>query len=186
MAKWGEINCPKCEELEAKLRKSALQEMSALGQASEAYQAQLAAEAKLERAVEMLRILGVADAILAELKGQIANRFEEPKAENKYRLEFIVEQADRIEELEADLRTTKISEAFWRDGWHALDQDKRGVEAKLAKAVEQEMVRVCNAYAKDGNMIAATAIHDAWLCVQDTIAELNYDERSEKKGQGDE
>ena len=36
------------EELEAKLRKSALQEMSALGQASEAYQAQLAAEAKLE------------------------------------------------------------------------------------------------------------------------------------------
>jgi hypothetical protein len=35
-------------ELEAKLRKSALQELSALGQASEAYQAQLAAEAKLE------------------------------------------------------------------------------------------------------------------------------------------
>jgi len=34
--------------LEAKLRKSALQELSALGQASEAYQAQLAAEAKLE------------------------------------------------------------------------------------------------------------------------------------------
>ena len=60
----------KIAELEAKLRKSALQEMSALGQASEAYQAQLAAEAKLERAVEMLRILGIADAILAELKGQ--------------------------------------------------------------------------------------------------------------------
>ena len=74
MAKWGEIKCPRCEELEAenanlkqmwwdasdvtdlagtiadleaKLRKSALQELSALGQASEVYQAQLAAEAKL-------------------------------------------------------------------------------------------------------------------------------------------
>ena len=46
----------KIVELEAKLRKSALQELSALGQASEAYQAQLAAEAKL--------------ATLAELKGQ--------------------------------------------------------------------------------------------------------------------
>jgi hypothetical protein len=39
MAKWGEIKCPRCAELEA----------------------------KLEKAVEMLRFL---DAILAELKGQ--------------------------------------------------------------------------------------------------------------------
>ena len=69
MAKWGEIKCPRCEELEAKLLKSALQELSALGQASEAYQAQLAAEAKLAKALEMLRTLGVADAILAELTG---------------------------------------------------------------------------------------------------------------------
>ena len=76
MAKWGEIKCPRCEELEAKLRKSALQEMSALGQASEAYQAQLAAEAKLERAVEMLRILGIADAILAGLKGESDDRVQ--------------------------------------------------------------------------------------------------------------
>lgn len=45
----------RCEELEAKLRKSALQEIAALGQASEAYQAQLAAEAKLTQAVEALR-----------------------------------------------------------------------------------------------------------------------------------
>ena len=47
MTRWGEIKCNRCEELEAKLRKSALQELSALGQASEAYQSQLAAEAKL-------------------------------------------------------------------------------------------------------------------------------------------
>ena len=43
------------EELEAQLRKSALQELSALGQASDAYQAQLAAEAKLAKAVEALK-----------------------------------------------------------------------------------------------------------------------------------
>lgn len=43
------------EELEAKLRKSALQELSALGQAMEAYQSQLAAEAKLAKAVEALK-----------------------------------------------------------------------------------------------------------------------------------
>ena len=42
------------EELEAKLRKSALQELSALGQASEAYQAQLAAEAKLSKCEALL------------------------------------------------------------------------------------------------------------------------------------
>ena len=76
MTRWGVIKCPRCEELEAKLRKSALQEMSALGQASEAYQAQLAAEAKLERAVEMLRILGIADAILAGLKGESDDRVQ--------------------------------------------------------------------------------------------------------------
>ena len=44
-------------DAEKKLRKSALQELSALGQASEAYQAQLAAEAKLAKAVEALEDL---------------------------------------------------------------------------------------------------------------------------------
>ena len=63
MAKWGEIKCPRCAELEAKLRKSALQELSALGQASEAYQAQLAAEAALDRvraAERTMRPIGTA------------------------------------------------------------------------------------------------------------------------------
>jgi len=72
------------EELEAKLRESALQELSALGQASEAYQAQLAAEArtvdleaKLAEAVDLLRrylhvddVGGEERATLAELKGE--------------------------------------------------------------------------------------------------------------------
>ena len=40
------------EELEADLRKMALDYLAAEGQAAEAYQAQLAAEAKLEKAVE--------------------------------------------------------------------------------------------------------------------------------------
>ena len=51
-------------DLEAKVRDSALQELSALGQASEAYQAQLAAEArtvdleaKLEKAMEALEAI---------------------------------------------------------------------------------------------------------------------------------
>ena len=107
MAKWGEINCPRCAELEAenatlkqmwwdagdvtdlagtiaeleaKLRKSVLQELSALGQASEAYQAQLAAEARLTRALRALERIdlsidtreqgAIAMATLAELKGQ--------------------------------------------------------------------------------------------------------------------
>ena len=56
MAKWGELNCPNCADLEDKLRKSALQELSALGQASEAYQAQLAAEAKLALVIAAYRI----------------------------------------------------------------------------------------------------------------------------------
>lgn len=55
MARWGELKCHDCADLQEKLRKSALQELSALGQASEAYQAQLAAEAKLAKAVEGLR-----------------------------------------------------------------------------------------------------------------------------------
>jgi hypothetical protein len=55
MTRWGEINCPRCAELEAKLRKSALQELSALGQASEAYQAQLAAEAKLAQQDDLVQ-----------------------------------------------------------------------------------------------------------------------------------
>ena len=68
MAHWGELKCPNCEETfqmyvdanearidaEAKLRKSALQELSALGQASEAHQAQLAAEAKLAKAADAI------------------------------------------------------------------------------------------------------------------------------------
>ena len=57
MAKWGELNCPNCADLEDKLRKSALQELSALGQASEAYQAQLAAEAKLAQQDDLVQAL---------------------------------------------------------------------------------------------------------------------------------
>jgi len=42
------------EELEAKVRESALSELSALGQASEAYIAQKEAEAKLEKSLDAL------------------------------------------------------------------------------------------------------------------------------------
>ena len=49
------IDADRIEELEAKLRKLAVQVLSTLGQEMEAYQSQLAAEAKLERAVEALK-----------------------------------------------------------------------------------------------------------------------------------
>jgi hypothetical protein len=49
-------------ELEAKWREAALSELSALGQASEAYTAQLEAEAKLAKAVEALERITHADA----------------------------------------------------------------------------------------------------------------------------
>ena len=72
-------------ELEAKLRSMALDCLAADGQAAEAYQAQLAAEAKLAKAVEALRFYGgvmpdsfspsqdggsKARTTLAELKGE--------------------------------------------------------------------------------------------------------------------
>jgi hypothetical protein len=43
---------------------------------------------------------------------------------------------------------------------------REAINAALREAIEQEIIRFCNAYAKNGNMIAATAIHDAWLCAQ--------------------
>lgn len=46
------------EELEAELRSMALDCLAADGQAQEAYEAQLAAEARLAKAVEALEILG--------------------------------------------------------------------------------------------------------------------------------
>ena len=48
------VRADRIEELEAKLRKLAVQVLSALGQEMEAYQSQLAAEAKLAKAVEVL------------------------------------------------------------------------------------------------------------------------------------
>jgi hypothetical protein len=49
------VNADRIEELEADLRKMALDYLAAEGQAAEAYQAQLEAEAKLSRAVEGLQ-----------------------------------------------------------------------------------------------------------------------------------
>jgi hypothetical protein len=40
----------------------------------------------------------------------------------------------RVVQLEAKLAESTTSTAFWRDGWHALDQDKKELEAKLADA----------------------------------------------------
>ena len=77
------------EELEADLRKMALDYLAAEGQAAEAYQAQLAAEAKLAKAVgQMQRVkdyrydpnIGIE---LNRLEEALLNRLEEALAELK-------------------------------------------------------------------------------------------------------
>lgn len=59
-------------------------------------------------------------------------RIEELELAVRYEADLAQMALDSRKELEAELRQAKISEIFWRDGWHALDQDKRAVEAKLA------------------------------------------------------
>lgn len=61
------------------------------------------------------------------------------------------EAADRIDALERALRDRDV-------------------------AVQEELYRICNAYAKDGNMAGATAIHDAAKC----LAALTPSERKDR------
>ena len=89
------------EELEAKLRKSALQELSALGQASEAYQAQLAAEAKLAQQDDLVQA-----AVAAALReaAQVARASFDGELGYDEILDLIPEgaQPDRIAELKGE------------------------------------------------------------------------------------
>jgi len=55
------------EKLEAELQSMALDYLAAEGQAAEAYQAQLAAEAKLAKAVEALKKLNVGEGWAAQI-----------------------------------------------------------------------------------------------------------------------
>jgi hypothetical protein len=78
MAKWGEIKCPRCaappialwDALARQLEESDAREARLNDKISMLEEHLCLAEEKLERAMEMLRVLGIADAILAELKGQ--------------------------------------------------------------------------------------------------------------------
>lgn len=36
---------------------------------------------------------------------------------------------------------------------------------EIKKLIEKSMVKTCNSYAVKNNMLAATAIHDAYLCL---------------------
>ena len=67
---------------------------------------------------------------------------------------------------------------------------RAAVLQELEKSVEQEMARVCNEYAKSGNMIAATAVHDAYLCVQSHLSRvvkmLNHVNAYRKAVEGDQ
>lgn len=44
--------------------------------------------------------------------------------------------------------------------------------------VEDSMNKSCNFYAKEGNMMGATAIHDAFLCLK-TKLEKEYETKTE-------
>jgi len=89
------VRADRIEELEADLRKMALDYLAAEGQAAEAYQAQLEAEAKLARAVDGLReiygngnaagrnpqlMANTARSTLAEIEGEPCPSCREPLA----------------------------------------------------------------------------------------------------------
>ena len=46
---------------------------------------------------------------------------------------------------------------------------------EVLKVVEESMVKTCNSYAKE-NMGKATAIHDAYLCVEEALTKEFKDE----------
>ena len=111
---------------------------------------------------------------------------------NKWRAEKIIALQARVAELEAERdeaddlaksafadgasNNIRLAEAAYRI--KLLETRAEAAEALLSetvKAVEQEMLRVCNEYSKKGNMAAATAIHDTWLCVQTALAAIQED-----------
>ena len=92
------VAADRIEDAEKELRKSALQELSALGQASEAYQAQLAAEAKLalmmterdeawKRAAHAEKMWGEAEVKLAKALEALQNVTGEYDLFRKYEYE---------------------------------------------------------------------------------------------------
>jgi hypothetical protein len=56
--------------------------------------------------------------------------------------------------------------------------------SEVIKVVEQSMVKSCNFYAKEGNMMSATAIHDAFLGVEKALKKEFKDETKTESAQG--
>jgi DNA repair exonuclease SbcCD ATPase subunit len=91
--------------------------------------------------------------------------------------------ADRIEELEADLRKMALDYLAAQGQAAEAYQAQLAAEAKLNKAMGalekvQAFVRDLEPHADQGHTLVP-ALREA--C--ETLAELNYDERSEKKGE---
>lgn len=108
------------------------------------------------------------DALMAEGQTRGVSRIVIPPLEKIVEARFGKGSGSyEIERLEADLRQAKISEVFWRDGWHALDQDKRAVEAKLAKAMDA--MRVATKHEPKG--LRPDHVPNYWLLRQ-TLKEL--------------
>lgn len=49
---------------------------------------------------------------------------------------------------------------------------------EVLSLVEQSMAESCNFYAKEGNMMGATAIHDAYLCLKEKL-EKEYETKTQ-------
>jgi hypothetical protein len=52
---------------------------------------------------------------------------------------------------------------------------------QVMKVVEQSMVKTCNFYAKENNMMGATAIHDAYLGVEKALKQ-EFENETKTKG----
>ena len=132
-------------------------------------------------------------------------RIEELELAVRYEADLAQMALDSRKELEAELRQAKISEIFWRDGWHALDQDKRAVEAKLATCRKyRDAYAECDRISTHALRKAVEALEKLADCVDDgcfcsemematamdnartTLAELSSVSCANLKGETDE
>jgi len=105
--------------------------------------------------------------------------YKEP-SQSQITSDTLLAMADRIEELEAKLATCEKYKAAYAECDRIGTQAVRDLEDKLQKAVQAltELVKDCEAeYPPSHGAIK-------YFC-RTTLTELNYDERSEKKGEAD-
>ena len=98
-----------------------------------------------------------------------------------------IEAAARIEELEAELATCEKYKAAYAECDRIGTQAVRDLESKLQKAMEAlgNVVGEYDLFRKDEYERGLSPLDHEIYDARITLAELNYDERSEKKGETD-